>query len=513
MSESVNSPADIASLPLFLTSAATPTEQAHVSHSNLQAASTLRAPSFSRPPQVTPASTTPSAATEAAHDSHLEWDLISQLRQRVSELLSTAIEANPGITEAEQHAQAQAHILEVIEQHIHEQIRVSGQDAAWSMARRESTAKALFDGIFKLGRLQPLVDDPMVENIDIYGDQVWVSKSDGSREQHPPIARNDAELVADIAFLAQRSGNGAEPRNFTSVDPLLDMDLPGGARLAAVHPVIAHRPKAVIRVHRLVDVTLESLVKEHGTLTSDAAAFLTAAVEAGHSVVVAGLPGAGKTTLVRALAAAIPAHEKIVTIEKERELYLERIGRNHIVTPLQYRPGQGEMGTDGTRAGAVTLVELLEESLRLDATRIIVGEVRGGEVDAMFQAMQAGAGSISTIHALSPTNTVERLASLSLRNLGSTDAYAYRQIAQHIDLVVQIQRVFDETGRPKRRVTHIAEIQPGEIIGGVQRPIAADLFARSWRGAELERVARPTPHMLEAVEHHGYLGFRESEHA
>jgi pilus assembly protein CpaF len=250
------------------------------------------------------------------------------------------------------------------------------------------------------------------------------------------------------------------------------MDLPGGARLAAVHPPISPRPKAVIRIHRFVDIDLNDLI-QLGTLTAPMAELLSAAVKAGRSIVVSGHPAAGKTTLLRALSSSIHPLVPIVTIEKERELHLDRMGDRHlIVTPLQYRPGQGERAPDGSMPGEVTMVQLLEEALRLNTQIIIVGEVRGGEIDAMFQAMQSGVGSLSTLHADSATNAIERMATLTQRNMNTSDSYAYRQIAQHIDLIVQISKVTEADGSVRRIITEISEIQPGEDA----RPIASPLF-------------------------------------
>lgn len=448
----------------------------------------------------------PEPEARSAAPGRVDWDVVQRLRGAVSTLLTQAMHDDPNMTDERQRASAQAHIAEVIRGHVDDQIAVGGAAAAWNSSTRTLVAQSIFDALFKLGRLQPLVDDPMVENIDIYGyDSVWVSYADGTRKRHEPIAQSDAELIADIAFLAQRGGE--DGRSFTPSTPILDMDLPGNARLAAVHPPISPRPKIVVRIHRFVDISLDDLVSTHRTLSADAAALLDAAVRAGLSIVVAGAPGAGKTTLVRALAGCIPPDEEIVTIEKERELHLDRMGDRHrIVTPLQYRPGQGEgSGAGGRRAGEITLVDLLEEALRLNAERIIVGEVRGDEVDAMFQAMQAGVGSLSTIHAHSPTDTIERLAGLTLKSLGTTDAYAYRQIARHIDLIVQVRRVRDARGRPHRVVTHIAEVQPGEESGdGVARPIAADIFARATPNGPLRATALPTAATLEALEAAGF---------
>lgn len=438
----------------------------------------------------------------------LDWDVITRLRGEVSDMLTASEQARGGMSDADRHEVARAHIAEVTSRHVDDMITHSGEKGAWDEEMIGAAQRAVFDSLFRLGRLQPLVDLPEVENIDIYGyDNVWVSYADGRMIRHDPIATSDADFVREIQFLAARGGE--DGRSFTTTSPILDMDLPGGARLAAVHTPISPRPKAVIRLHRFVDILLEHLVGQR-TLTQDAADFLSAAIAAGRSVVVVGNPGAGKTTLLRALANVMDPLEKIVTIEKERELYLDRMGDRHlIVTSLQYRPGQGERLPDGSRPGEITLIDCLEEALRLDAQRIFVGEVRGGEIDAMFQAMQAGVGSLSTLHANGTTDAIERMATLTQKNLGTTDTYAYRQIARHIDLIVMIKRVVykdPETGtrRIRRVVTDISEVQAGEAVDGA-RPIAAPIFRAHPRTFELgQGDGRPTPELLEDLKHAGF---------
>lgn len=444
----------------------------------------------------------PGALEQFEQSQRLDWDFVGLIRKKVSERLATSIQADPGMSEDQRLAIARTHITENVQRSIEETVAASGRE--WTAGQQDAVQRAVFDSLFRLGRLQPLLDLPGVENVDVYGhDNVWVTFANGNKVRQAPVAGSDAELIAEIQFLATRDGEAG--RSFNAANPILDMDLPGGARLAAVHPPIAPRPKAVIRVHRFVDITLDELVTTHGTLTRSAADLLRAAIEAGKSIVASGHPGAGKTTLIRALANCIQPLEKIVTIEKERELYLERMGDRHlIVTSLQYRPGQGERQADGSRPGEVTLVDCLEEALRLDAQRIIVGEVRGGEIDAMFQAMQAGVGSLSTLHASSPTNAIERMATLTQKALNTSAAYAYRQITQHIDLVVQISRVVDqETGQIRRLVTEISEILPGESVDGA-RPIASPIFRAEPRTLSLRPVGRPTEALLEDLKHHDF---------
>ncbi|MGG1910506.1 ATPase, T2SS/T4P/T4SS family [Microbacterium sp. NRRL B-14842] len=170
------------------------------------------------------------------------------------------------------------------------------------------------------------------------------------------------------------------------------MDLPGGARLAAIAEPVATRPTIVIRIHRPR--------RRHPRPARGArhhhppgGSLLRAAVIAGVSVVTSGFPGAGKTTLLRALADCIPAEEKIVTIEMERELYLHKINDRHPrVVSLEAKPGEGERGADGRLPGEITPEDLVYDTLRLDTQRFIVGEVRGPEIYAMMQACSPVSG-------------------------------------------------------------------------------------------------------------------------
>jgi Flp pilus assembly CpaF family ATPase len=424
----------------------------------------------------------------------IDWAVVDLLRKQVSDALTASILNRPGLSEADQKELARKHISEIIRDYVDGLVSEDGDNSSWNSEMQHAMAKAVLDSLFGLGRLQPLVDIEDVENIDIYGyDNVFVEHADGTYEQMPPIADSDEDLIREIQFLASRGGEAA--RSFSAAMPDLDLDLPGGARLAATHPPISPRPKIVIRIHRFIDISMAQMVTERATLTTPMASLLVAAVRSGLSIVVSGHPGAGKTTITRALCNVLDPMVPIVTIEKERELHLDRMPDRHkIVTPLQYRPGQGERGADGSMPGEVSLVQLLEKALRLNAERIVVGEVRGSEIDAMFQAMQSGVGSFSTIHAESATNAIERMATLTTKNMGVTDTYAYRQISQHIRLIVQISKMRDADGVIRRKVTEIAEIEPGE-----ERPIAKPLFILDRVSGEQIPQNQPTPQLLERL--------------
>ena len=226
------------------------------------------------------------------------------LRARASEQLSQAVASDRSrLDKAAQQELGRSIVLDLIESAMAED--VDAGHGAWSPARQQATAQAVFDSLFRLGRLQPLVDDDRIENIVIVGhDNVLLELVDGTLIDGPPVADSDQELIDFLVFLASRSEVNA--RSFSEAQPRLHLRLDGGSRLAAA-AWVTPRPSVVIRRHRLMQVTLDDLVARE-MMTPIAASFLRAAVRARRSIVVAGAQGAGKTTLVRALCAEIDAH-------------------------------------------------------------------------------------------------------------------------------------------------------------------------------------------------------------
>lgn len=295
-----------------------------------------------------------------------------------------------------------------------------------------------------------------MENIEITGhDRVLLLHSDGTREWSSAVAESDEQLIEYLQFLASRRGASGE-RAFTRANPSLSLSLPPNLRLQAA-AFLTRRPKVVIRRDRLSSYTLSDL-RDVGELDDTLYEFLTAAVRAHKSIVVSGTgQGSGKTTLLRALMGQMDPWESIVTIETEFELRLDqKPDRHYRATAFQARPGSGEVGADGKSAGEYTVDQLIYDSLRLNADRVAVGEVRGREVIPMFKAMQMGNGSFSTIHANSARNAVERLVTCAVEDSSVTEAYAYRQVFQHIDLIVFLDSTYDSTTR--RRYRYIREV-------------------------------------------------------
>lgn len=447
------------------------------------------APAQSLPPIATAAAGTRprhggtrTAAEAFEEQGKIPWDIVAQLRDQVSKKIAEIGQEDPTLTDEDRERLAGEHAAEMLQLHVDTLTRTgngqrSGEDV-WSKAFQADIIDAVLNAMFRLGRLQPLVEIEGVENIDIVGyDNVWLTIDGGTRQRFPhPISTSNEALEKEINFIATRRGEGG--RSFNASRPALHLDLAGGARLAANAMPIVNATSITIRVHRHLNVTLDDMVAG-GTMPRTAANLLAGLVRSGASLITNGYQSSGKTTLLRALADEIPPHEKIATIEMERELHIHQHPDKHpVVIPFEYRPGEGEPGPDGVRAGEYTLIQAVRDSLRHTTDRLIVGEVRGDEVDAMLQAMQSGVGSMSTLHSQSPQDAIERLVTLLLRSgQNVTPAYAYRQIAQNIDVIVQMAKIRDaRTGKMRRAVTSICEIRDGEDNYGVARPTLAPLF-------------------------------------
>jgi Flp pilus assembly CpaF family ATPase len=316
-----------------------------------------------------------------------------------------------------------------------------------------------------LGRLQKMLTDPTIEEVHILGcDRVRITRRDGRVELGDPIANSDDEMVEVLQMLARRAG--ATERSLSTSRPILDLQLPGGERLAATYQV-SHRPYAVIRQHNTLDVTLDDIAggvpgldEMIDPLMRD---FLRASVAAGLNIMVAGRAGAGKTTTLRALASEIPADEPFIILEESRELGFHRSEHHNWVMSFESRDGHGERGLDGRPAGEITIADLIPVSLRMGAQRIIVGEVRSREIVPMLEAMTTSRGSMCTIHARTAASVTDRIIQLALSHGPSmTPDLAQRTAANGLDLIVYVN-LADETGIGGRKHRFVASIE--EVTG------------------------------------------------
>lgn len=427
----------------------------------------------------------------------VDWGMVVTLRRLAAAEISDRAEHHQdeyarAMPEADRRLMGRAVIRQVVRAHA-EQLQASGA-ALWDMDVEEAYVRAVSSAVFGYGRLQPLFDIPTAENIEIHGcDSVVVQYGDGHRQKHPPIAESDEELVEAIRFLGEQT---RPSRPFDDAHPTMTLALGDRFRLHAIGFGLSYRPSVTIRQHLLTDVGLPELVAG-GMLPEELARYLHAAVMARQSIVISGDQGAGKTTLLRALVAAIPANERFGTLETDYELLTHLLpGRRNIVA-LQARIGQGEV-VAGRRIGEVTVADLMPEALRQNLSRIIVGEVRGAEAGAMFEAMQSGAGTLSTTHSHSATSTMDRLASRAAQGGVLTVEEAYRQIAHNINLFVHVQLVDDTwSGGTRRRL--VSEVR--EVTGALEngRPVT-HLTYNALPTSRTPRLFDPAPESLAALD-------------
>ena len=340
----------------------------------------------------------------------------------------------------------------------------------------EEISSGIHAALFGVGRLQPLLDDPEVENIDINGcEEVFVQYANGRELRMPPVAESDDELIELVQVLGAYSGLTSRP--FDSANPQLDLRLPDGSRLSAVMDVCA-RPAVSIRRSRLSRVHLDDLVRL-GSMSAEIAAFLSAAVAARKNIMIAGATNAGKTTLLRALANEIPPHERLITVERALELGLGEYRDLHPnVVAFEERLPNSE------GLGAITMAELVRRSLRMNPSRVIVGEVLGDEIVTMLNAMSQGNdGSLSTIHANSSIEVFNRISTYAIQSVERLPVEATMMlIAGAIDFVVFVQKQNDAHlgGRLRRYVASIRE------VNGVDgRVLSSEVFAPGPDGSAL----------------------------
>lgn len=353
-------------------------------------------------------------------------------------------------------------ISDALSEHV-EQLLATGE-VPLAADVEHATAEAIYARMYGAGRLQRLLDDESIENIDINGcDVVWIQRENGVKELGEPVAASDEELIELIQNLASYAGRSS--RAFDSANVKLDLALPDGSRLAAIMEV-SGRPCLSIRRHRFEKATLADM-RGNDTITDELSDFLRALVLARCNLIIAGETGAGKTTLLRAMASEIPPEERIVTIENSLELGLAADQERHPdCVELEERMPNSE------GLGGVNMDELVRHSLRMNMRRVIVGEVRGGEVIAMLQAMSQGNdGSLSTLHARDAREVFERITTYALIAPERMPREAgFSLIAGGIDFVVFMRK---QRGMGKRRVSQIIEVNGFDPVAGVS---SSELF-------------------------------------
>lgn len=304
------------------------------------------------------------------------------------------------------------------------------------LADEAAVARQVVAALTGLGALQPLLDDPAVEEIWINGpDRVFIAR-DGVSERLP-LRLEEREIRDLVERMLQSTG-----RRVDLSSPFVDASLPDGSRLHVVIPDITRAHWAVnIRKFRSGMRGLSELVRL-GSVTQPAADFLDLCVRTGHNILVSGATQSGKTTLLGALLGSAPATERIVTVEETFELALDAPDW----VALQCR----QPSLEGT--GEVSLRRLIKEALRMRPDRLIVGEVREAEALDLLIALNSGLPGMCSLHANSANDALAKLATLPLLAGRNIDAsFVVPTVASSIDLVVHAE--LERTGH--RRVVEI----------------------------------------------------------
>jgi pilus assembly protein CpaF len=425
----------------------------------------------------------------------VDHSLVKRLRQEVGDRLAQQrrLDAASGMAPMsgeDERQYARALISQVLDEYARGEITAGRRPPG--AEEEEALAAGVHAALFGVGRLQPLLENPEIENIDINGcDRVFIGYANGLEEMGEPVADSDEELVELIQILAAYSGLSSRP--FDSANPQLDLRLPDGSRLSAVMDVTL-RPALSIRRARLGKVFLSDLIGT-GTFSSEIGQFFKAAVAARKNIMIAGATNAGKTTLLRAIANEIPPHERLITVERALELGLDQFPELHpnVIAMEQRLPNsEGE--------GAISMAELVRRSLRMNPSRVIVGEVLGDEIVTMLNAMtQGNDGSLSTIHANSSMEVFNRVATYAIQSRERLPIEAtHMLIAGAIDFVVFIEKRNDYSrgGRLRRYVSSVRE-----VTGCDERVLSSEIFAPAPDGSA---VPNAPISCIEELAAHGY---------
>ncbi len=318
------------------------------------------------------------------------------------------------------------------------------REFAWELPQglnREEVIKQILDEALGLGPLEDLLSDEAVSEIMVNRfDQIYIERKGKLTLSEKKFTSNQAVLAAIERIVAPIG------RRIDESSPMVDARLKDGSRVNAIIPPLALKgPAITIRKFNKNPLTADDLVR-FGAMTRGMANFLKLCVELRRNVVVSGGTGSGKTTLLNMLSSFIPSDERIVTAEDSAEL---KLVQEHVVS-LETRPPNLE----GT--GAVSIRDLVKNSLRMRPDRIVVGECRGGEALDMLQAMNTGHdGSMTTLHANSPRDALARMETLVLMAGMDLPVRAIRdQIGSAVHMILQQARLADGS----RKVICISEV-------------------------------------------------------
>jgi pilus assembly protein CpaF len=377
-----------------------------------------------------------------------------------------------------------------IRQHIEELFNaiLAEESMVLSRSERQRLFEAIVADILGFGPIEQLLADDTITEIMVNGPKNIFVERKGQITRANLSFDDDEHVMRIIDRIVAPLG-----RRVDESSPLVDARLPDGSRVnVVIRPISLVGPTITIRKFSKTPLNYQDLIR-FGSMTNEIAEFLRSCVIAKLNIVVSGGTGSGKTTLLNVLSGFIPNTDRIITIENAAELQLQQ---EHVVT-LESRPSNIE------GKGAISIQDLVVNSLRMRPERIVVGECRSGEALDMLQAMNTGHdGSLTTLHANTPRDTISRLEVMCLMAGMDLPTRAIReQIASAVDVIVQQSRLRDGS----RKIVAITEVQgmEGEMI------TMSDIFEFEQTGYENNRIVgriRPTgirPKFMEKIEDAG----------
>ena len=365
--------------------------------------------------------------TEEEKDKRGSEKDMASLRRRLQQKLMEEIESRKSVSDEE--------LWELIDRAVLE----AGQAEYIPLKEKKDLRIRLFDSFRRLGILQELIDDRQVTEIMVNGhEKVFIER--GGRTMLWEKSFDSREQLEDM--IQQIVGRVNRMVNVSN--PVVDARLEDGSRVHVVLPPIALDGPAVTIRKFPEPITMEKLIG-YGSITEEAAGFLRTLVQSGYNIFISGGTNSGKSTFLNALSAFIPQEERVITIEDSAELKIQQVD-NLVRMEARNANSEGE--------GQVTIRDLIRAALRMNPSRIIVGEVRSGEAFDLLTAFNTGHSGMGTGHANSPQDMLSRLESMVLMAADLPLPAIRTQICAAIDILVHLGRLRDRS----RRVLAIAEI-------------------------------------------------------
>lgn len=388
------------------------------------------------------------------------------LKLQIHNELFNQMDLKKGITDTKGDVEKEKSLRSKTQQKISEILDVQKQGLP--REERAKIIKEVLDEALGLGPLEELLSDDQVTEIMVNGcDKIYIERA-GKKSLSATTFTSNQQLRNVIDRIVSPLG-----RQINDSSPFVDARLKDGSRVhAIIEPLSIDGPTLTIRKFAKDPVTIDHYLK-WGTASKQILDFLRICVENGVNIVISGGTGSGKTTLLNVLSSFIPRTERIITVEDAAELQLKQ---EHVVR-LETKPQNME------GKGAVTIRDLIRNTLRMAPNRIIVGECRDGAAFDMLTAMNTGHdGSMTTIHANNPGEALSRIETLCMMAGMELPAKAIRQqISGAVGLIIQIGRLSDGS----RKIKYVTEIVG--MQGGEDKITAQDIFVFKETGYDKNR--------------------------